>query len=389
VLVTTPGGQTATIQPFTSGGTFTTLPFSGSLFMPSGAGFGSWSFRFYEAVDDGGPGTVDATMTLTVTLTDEPAVAPSSIDLGVLATPGTIASPVAVPASGFRWYHFRLNRAVRADLARYLDIDTANSSLPPSGLLLQDDTQMILFDSSGAPIASDDDSCQGLMSQLSFGAGTRPPTGDGLPYAGQNGDLSTGDYYVVVGPYRLTATGAPWGVTSATGTRSGTIGLRFFTNLATGIDCFAPTVTQQPQDAAIFPGATVQFTTASTGTGTPTYLWRRNGAALSDGGSVSGSATSTLTITGVGPTDGGSYIALITNPCGSATTSAAALTVYCSDDFNGDGDIGTDADIEAFFACLGGDCCPTCGSADFNGDGDVGTDADIESFFRVLAGGSC
>jgi hypothetical protein len=67
---------------------------------------------------------------------------------------------------------------------------------------------------------------------------------------------------------------------------------------------------------------------------------------------------------------------LITRACGSA-------------DFNGDGDIGTDADIEAFFACLAGSCCATCGSADFNGDGDTGTDADIESFFRVLAGGSC
>jgi uncharacterized membrane protein len=60
-----------------------------------------------------------------------------------------------------------------------------------------------------------------------------------------------------------------------------------------------------------------------------------------------------------------------------------------SADFNGDGDVGTDADIEAFFACLAGNCCPTCGSADFNGDGDVGTDADIEAFFRVLAGGDC
>ena len=66
------------------------------------------------------------------------------------------------------------------------------------------------------------------------------------------------------------------------------------------------------------------------------------------------------------------------SPCGTA-------------DFNGDGDIGTDADIEAFFACLGGNCCPTCDphGADFNGDGDIGTDADIESFFRVLAGGHC
>jgi len=60
-------------------------------------------------------------------------------------------------------------------------------------------------------------------------------------------------------------------------------------------------------------------------------------------------------------------------------------------DYNGDGDFGTDADIEAFFACLAGSCCPTCfvGGSDFNADGDFGTDADIESFFRVLAGGTC
>ncbi|HYE62372.1 MAG TPA: FG-GAP repeat protein [Phycisphaerales bacterium] len=58
-------------------------------------------------------------------------------------------------------------------------------------------------------------------------------------------------------------------------------------------------------------------------------------------------------------------------------------------DFNWDGDTGTDQDIEAFFACLGGNCCPTCGSADFNGDGDYGTDQDIEAFFRVLGGGAC
>jgi hypothetical protein len=64
-----------------------------------------------------------------------------------------------------------------------------------------------------------------------------------------------------------------------------------------------------------------------------------------------------------------------------------------SADFDCDGDVGTDADIEAFFACLAGTCppgAPGCGStADFDGDGDVGTDADIEAFFRVLAGGTC
>jgi hypothetical protein len=58
-------------------------------------------------------------------------------------------------------------------------------------------------------------------------------------------------------------------------------------------------------------------------------------------------------------------------------------------DFNGDGDYGTDQDVEAFFACISGECCPTCGLADFNGDGDVCTDQDIEAFFRGLAGGPC
>ncbi len=60
-------------------------------------------------------------------------------------------------------------------------------------------------------------------------------------------------------------------------------------------------------------------------------------------------------------------------------------------DFNCDGDIGTDADIAAFFNCLSGACpaAPCTNSADFNGDGDLGTDADIEAFFRVLSGGNC
>jgi hypothetical protein len=62
-----------------------------------------------------------------------------------------------------------------------------------------------------------------------------------------------------------------------------------------------------------------------------------------------------------------------------------------SADFNCDGDLGTDADIGGFFACLSGSCpaAPCANNADFNGDGDLGTDADIEAFFRVLGGGTC
>jgi len=65
---------------------------------------------------------------------------------------------------------------------------------------------------------------------------------------------------------------------------------------------------------------------------------------------------------------------------------------FCgSADFNCDGDLGTDSDISAFFACLSGNCpaLPCISNADFNGDGDIGTDTDIGAFFCVLSGGAC
>jgi hypothetical protein len=65
-----------------------------------------------------------------------------------------------------------------------------------------------------------------------------------------------------------------------------------------------------------------------------------------------------------------------------------ALTVGCTTDIDGDGDEGTDSDIEAFFAALAGDPCPAC-STDIDADGDEGTDADVETLFRLIAGGTC
>jgi hypothetical protein len=90
----------------------------------------------------------------------------------------------------------------------------------------------------------------------------------------------------------------------------------------------------------------------------------------------------------------GRYRCVITNECGSATSGVAVIappSTCGSADFNCDGDVGTDADIEAFFSCLAGNCpaSPCTSTADFNGDGDIGTDSDIEAFFRVLAGGTC
>jgi Immunoglobulin I-set domain len=158
-----------------------------------------------------------------------------------------------------------------------------------------------------------------------------------------------------------------------------------------------PWISQQPDSLTLPCGADAVFTaTPGPGSAGLSFQWRRGNTNLANGptgngSTVSGATTASLTITDAASADSGAYDLVVTNTCGSVTSAAATLTVSCcgSADFDGDGDIGTDADIAAFFECLGGSCCPTCGSPDFNGDGDIGTDADIEAFFRVLAGGTC
>jgi hypothetical protein len=90
-------------------------------------------------------------------------------------------------------------------------------------------------------------------------------------------------------------------------------------------------------------------------------------------------------------TAGESYLVRVTGYNGANGPYVLTYQPYVGDcgsaDFDADGDLGTDADIQAFFACIAGNCRGTCGSADFDGDGDIGTDADIEAFFRVLGGG--
>jgi len=118
------------------------------------------------------------------------------------------------------------------------------------------------------------------------------------------------------------------------------------------------------------------------------YRWNEGVTVLAQGPSATanvplGVGVHTITLT-------------VTDNSNATATDSVQVTVQAgqlcgTSDFNGDGDFGTDADIEAFFACLSGNCCPACfvGGSDFNGDGDFGTDADIEAFFRVLGGGTC
>ncbi len=125
-----------------------------------------------------------------------------------------------------------------------------------------------------------------------------------------------------------------------------------------------PVITSQPTGQNAQSGATVGFSMVASSPpqlGPVTYQWRRNGIALANGGGVLGCTSQFLTLSGVATTDSGAaFDCVVTNSCGSARSDPAGLSVHNQ-----------------------------CGSADFNGDGDLGTDADIESFFRVLGGGNC
>jgi len=122
------------------------------------------------------------------------------------------------------------------------------------------------------------------------------------------------------------------------------------------------------------------------------YRWQQQSWVLGSSSSTDAPITRITSI----PNDDGTYSMFLG---GSFTMAGQELShriaelrfcrATCTADFNGDSDFGTDQDIEAFFACLAGNCCGTCGSADFNNDGEFGTDQDIESFFRVLAGHDC
>ena len=77
-----------------------------------------------------------------------------------------------------------------------------------------------------------------------------------------------------------------------------------------------PAITVQPTPATqtICPGFNVSYSVTATGTGL-TYQWRRNGVALTDNAQISGSATNTITITGVTSANTGNYDVVVSGVC--------------------------------------------------------------------------
>jgi hypothetical protein len=88
-----------------------------------------------------------------------------------------------------------------------------------------------------------------------------------------------------------------------------------------------PAIIIQPASQSAALGAGVSFNVLASGTPPLACQWQKNGANLTDDGTLSGSATSTLTLSAVAASDPGFYRVIVTNGQGSVTSSIALLNL--------------------------------------------------------------
>src|SRR5436190_13912321 len=88
-----------------------------------------------------------------------------------------------------------------------------------------------------------------------------------------------------------------------------------------------PHITMQPTNRTLAPGGTAIFSVTAEGNLPLFYHWRKDGTNLNDGVNTSGTATSTLTLSGVTEANNGSYTVTVSTSLGSVTSTGAMLTV--------------------------------------------------------------
>lgn len=97
-----------------------------------------------------------------------------------------------------------------------------------------------------------------------------------------------------------------------------------------------PAINTQPAPVATCSGLSASFTVAASGDAPISYQWRRGVTNLTDGGTISGATSATLTINPAGAGDvGGDYNCVVSNGCGSTTSSDAALSFDAAPSISG------------------------------------------------------
>ena len=88
-----------------------------------------------------------------------------------------------------------------------------------------------------------------------------------------------------------------------------------------------PNIVTQPTSLTRVVGTTATFMVGALGDQPLTYQWQENGTNLSDGGNLSGSLTSTLTISNLAMANSGSYSVIVSNSLHAVSSVKAVLTV--------------------------------------------------------------
>jgi hypothetical protein len=88
-----------------------------------------------------------------------------------------------------------------------------------------------------------------------------------------------------------------------------------------------PTIAEQPTNRTVATGSCVVFAVQPGGSPPFGYRWRKGTVALADGPTITGAASSSLSLCNVQPSDAGAYVCMVTNGVGSVTSTAATLTV--------------------------------------------------------------
>jgi len=154
-------------------------------------------------------------------------------------------------------------------------------------------------------------------------------TGTALAYRWQKGGVNLSDGGVVSGSATasLTLTGVSQAdaanyrcvITNVAGVVTSSVAVLAVVDL--------PTITAQPISVTNNAGTTANFSVTVNGTAPLIYQWQKGGVNLTDAGNISGSATASLTLTGVAQADAANYRCIITNAAGAVTSSVASLTV--------------------------------------------------------------
>jgi len=149
------------------------------------------------------------------------------------------------------------------------------------------------------------------------------PVSTGAFTVDTNWHLNTASFTTVTGAISTPITFRLYGYgnTGSTSPSSGTANWRIDDLALTVAVQTAPVITSSPSPQSVVAGANATFTVTATGTDPLSYQWRKNTQ------NITGATTASYTIIGAQTTDAGSYDVIVTNSAGTATSSAATLTV--------------------------------------------------------------